>query len=137
MFNVSQSLCSVSGHPHVELHAGARSLPFRVSHHGMFIDGPNAGPLPRTAQLVRLRPGAAAHFLIAKYRCDIGDRFVVTHLNIRVFGDGGWTTVELPRPADHGPGFSYCQAYNNAPDATDPGNVVEISHLVAGRISGG
>lgn len=136
LFNVSKLSCLVSGHPHVEFHAGARALPFGVIHHGMYIEGSNAGPLPETARLVRLRPGAAAHFLIAKYRCDVGDRFVVTHLNVQLCGDDCWTTVGLPGFGPPRPGFSHCEAYNNAPDATDPGNVMEISKLAAGRVSG-
>jgi hypothetical protein len=134
LFNISKRSCTVRGYPQVEFHADGLALPFHVRHHGMYIDGPNAGPT-QVAGTIRLRPGAAAHFLIAKYRCDSGDVAVVRSLNVTVSGEEGWTSVMLPTGYD-GPGFSYCKAYNGAPDQSDPGNYMEIGPLVAGRILG-
>jgi hypothetical protein len=135
LFNISKLSCAVRGHPQVEFHSPRRALPFHVRHHGMYIDAPNAGPFPR-AGTVLVPPGAAAHFLIAKYRCDTGEVAVVRSLNINASGGGGWTSVTLPPPDAGGPGFSYCRADRGASDSTDPGNYMQVGPLVAGRVLG-
>jgi hypothetical protein len=70
MTNVSPRLCQVHGYPSLRFYtSGGRLITFDFKHTGDYF----AHPTPR---LVNLAPGAHAYFVVAKYRCDLRDRYV-------------------------------------------------------------
>jgi hypothetical protein len=69
--NVSSHLCQVHGYPTLRFYtSGGRLLTFTFKHNGDFYFRRT------TPRLVNLAPEAHAYFLVAKYRCDLRDRYV-------------------------------------------------------------
>jgi len=133
VWNVSSSGCTVEGSPTVGALSGTTTLPFRVQHDGPYIDerAGGAGAGRRTL----LRPREAAHFLVAKYRCDSGEVATVSRISVALAGQQGRIMVDLPAGYD-GPGLAYCRAYGGAPDVDDPGNRLQVGPLMTGPVTG-
>jgi hypothetical protein len=74
-----------------------------------------------TPQLFALAPGSRAYLTLNKYRCDLGDRGVVSSLQLVLSDDE--TTLDLSIHSTTSD-FGYC-------GANDPGSVVSISPLEA------
>jgi hypothetical protein len=125
VWNVSHTKCRVSTYPRVELFHGGTRLPFGYRHGGMYIqDKPGSRLL--------LAPGAAANFLVAKYRCDAGDTSSVTGLALKIPP----LAIRIGFPAGYaGPTMAYCQAFRGSA-SRDPGNTVEIGPYVRGVAHG-
>jgi hypothetical protein len=116
--NRSSQACSLTGYPKVGLYANSRLLPFSFS------DGGSSYTTIRRPRLIRLRPGAAAYVLIAKYRCD--GRIAATASRLRLGLPDGGGQLQLRLSADSS--FSHCHRYpGDLP--IDPGNKAEISPL--------
>ena len=132
VLNVSHRSCRVATTlPAARAYAGSHLLPFRVYHHGMYVDAPNGSGTQPVHHGV-LAAGAGVHLIVAKYRCDTGGIANATTLQLKVARDG-WTTVALP--AEPGVAvLTYCDAYNGAPDSTDPGNRLEVGALLRGAL---
>lgn len=114
--NASRSVCSLQGYPEISLFGANGRLPFA------WIDGQSPGPyfLRRSPGAVVLAPGHAAHVLVAKYRCDLGDVASAKTVAIRVAGTPGQATT-LRLAAD----LSYCRG-----GPKSPGNTVGVTQFV-------
>lgn len=118
--NRGNSACHLYGHPGVSLYDNkGRVLPFRYTWAGTQYVAQTA------PQIVVLRPGARAYFLVAKYRCDIGIAMVAK--TIRVYPPN--TTQQIvgnAAPSVDVGGFFYCKG-----GSKDPGQLVEVSPVRA------
>lgn len=97
--------CRLDGYPSIQLRDRRNArLPFviRTSGDQMVTD--------RMPAPVSLHRGAAAWFLIDKYRCDTGDRAFATRLVLEGGGSSATVTISLP----------YC-------GRGDPGSIVHVS----------
>lgn len=122
VWNVSRSSCRLPAYPTVALFAGRDRLPFRFQRGGAYIQD-----RPRPSVVVALR--AAAHFLIAKYRCDVKSETAVTTVGIGAVP----RVIRVPLPAGYaGPTLEYC-----GPASNDPGNTVEVGPYILGPAQGG
>ena len=113
--NHGRRTCTLKGYPRVTLYAGKTALPFHYRDHGQYV---TTAP-PAT---VTLRPGAAAWFLVAKYRCDLGTAATATRIRLSVSGES-LTGDVTPRHVT-GAGFGYCRG-----GVHDPGQTVEVSPI--------
>jgi hypothetical protein len=128
VWNVSHVSCQLRGYPQVELRSGSQPLPFRYHRGGEYIQ--NQRPV-----VVRLRPGGAAHLLIAKYRCDSGSLAAVTRVAIAPAPRHGWDVAQLPSD-DAGPHLDLCKAFTGT-TASDPGNTVQVGLFEPGNFHEG
>jgi Domain of unknown function (DUF4232) len=112
LWNREPQGCSLRGYPIVQfLSSTGAAVRFVVA------DG--QGYVNRAApRRVELEAGASAFVMIAKYRCDVGDRTVATTVLITPPGQAGSITAELPP----NPTFAYC-------GPSDPGDTVYVSPL--------
>ena len=113
--NVSQSGCLLKGYPEISLlGVDGRRLPFT------WTDGHSPGPyfLSKRPAAILLVPGHAAHVLVAKYRCDLGDLELSRTASIRAAGIRG--TVRLALPLD------YCRGGRRS-----PGNTIGVTPYVS------
>ncbi len=113
--------CTLDGYPAIRLRANARPLPFLYQRGG--------GPYVTTHRPapVIVRGGHPANVLVAKYRCDAGDRLAATTLFVRLPAGRRWVRLHL------GPGvqgLAYCRRAPGAP-SIDPGNRVAVSPVEA------
>lgn len=118
--NHGKFACYLYGRPSVSLYDNnGRVLPFKY----LWVGTQYLSQTPPA--VVLLKPGARAYFLVAKYRCDIGD--VTTAKTIRVYPPNATQQIfGSSAPFGLGGGFSYCKG-----GAKDPGNRVEISPVRA------
>jgi hypothetical protein len=92
--------CTLEGYPRIRLYAHGVALPFRYSRGGgTYVT--RAAP-----RLVTLRPGGAAWFLVAKYRCDLGTIAAATSMTVTLPGAG--TGSRMPGP--YSSSMDYCRA---------------------------
>ncbi len=125
VWNVSHDNCRLPVYPTIALLNGRHPLPFGFQDNGMYVhDRPGAR--------IVLLPGAAANFLVAKYRCDVGDMATVTAIAVSIRPDS--LSVGLPT-GDAGPTLAYCKSYRGSASG-DPGNTVEIGPYVRGQAHG-
>jgi hypothetical protein len=75
-------------------------------------------------------PGGAAHFLIAKYRCDVKSVAAATAVVIVVVPPKNVVRVSLPL-GYAGPTIDYC-----GPASSDPGNTVQVGPYSPGTADG-
>ena len=110
--NQGAELCTLKGYPAVSLlAANGDVLPFSISHRGdqMFT--------ARRPAAVRVQPGRSAHFMLNKYRCDLGTLRSATALRV---GPLDARRAGL-RVSLRGPGaIGYC-------GKGDPGSTVTVS----------
>jgi hypothetical protein len=82
--------CTLDGYPQIRLYAHGVALSLRYSRGGgTYVT--RAAP-----ELVTLRPGGAAWFLVAKYRCDLGT--IATATSVTVTLSGAATGYRMPAP---------------------------------------
>jgi hypothetical protein len=109
LHNRSGSACGLVGFPSVRLVGAAGTLPL-VTHERP--GGPGT-PMPVAPPAVLLPPGADAHSLVTKYRCDSGTVAQSSELQVSVDGTGAWATLPLTE--------SLCTG-----GAADPGNQLDV-----------
>jgi len=74
--NTGRKTCLLIGYRPVVIQAGKRALPFTYD------DGGGAYLSTQAPTLLTLRPGSQAAFVVAKYRCDVGDLAAGTSMDI-------------------------------------------------------
>lgn len=116
--NRGKATCHLYGYPGVSFYdSKGRVLPFKYtmsSSHYM------THAAPRT---VTLRPVARAYFLVAKYRCDIGNAMIATTIRVYPPNSRKQLTERASAVAGISGGtISYCKG-----GTKDPGQVVDIS----------
>jgi hypothetical protein len=121
--NRGRSSCVLDGYPAVTILAGKRALPFSYDDGG--------GPYVSTAapKLVALHPGDRATFVVAKYRCDVGDLATATSFDIWLPGVAG--EKALPISGDGVGTLTLCRKAE-ADGPADPGNTVVVSPIESG-----
>jgi hypothetical protein len=125
-------ICVLRGRPSVEfLDADDHNVGLREGKH------PGGPYILRGTTTFRLRPGASADLVIAKYRCDLGDKTAATKARIGLPGAIDSTTFVLD--PEHMNGMSSCLG-----GADDPGQIFAISgytaftcHVVGNETGGG
>lgn len=114
--NRGPSSCAVSGYPSVTLtDSSGAALPFHYAHRDQYV----RTLAPAT---VTLAPGRAAAFVVAKYRCDLGDLRLATGatVSLRASGPSGRAVFHLAMW--HRVYLSYCRG-----GPADPGQVVAVT----------
>ena len=122
--NRGKSSCLLRGYPGISLYDSKNHLlPFKYTWAAtQYVT--HAAPI-----VVRLRPGSRAYFLVAKYRCDVGDAMVAA--TIRVYPPN--SKEQLIGRASSSSGvstFSYCKG-----GPKDPGQVVGVSPVEASELA--
>jgi hypothetical protein len=120
--NVSTHLCQIHGYPTVRFYTSAgRLLTFGYSHSSQYFR-------TRAPRLVNLAPRGHAFFLVAKYRCDLGDRYVSSFFYLIAPYTTASPTVEHAHGV--GPGvMDYCKGSSRG-----PGQTLGITPIVAARV---
>lgn len=114
--NRSAGSCVLNGYPGIQLIHDASSLAFVYQRGGGYVTRHRPRP-------VTLTSGGRAYFLIAKYRCDVGDLRTTTAIRVALPGNGGNLTLRLNQGQT---GFDYCK-----PQPGNPGNRVDVSPVEA------
>jgi hypothetical protein len=116
--NSSAKVCAIGGYPTVQVrNAVHHVVPFTYSYgRGRYVQQGS----PRAFQL---GAGESAYLLVARYRCDVREGQVGTHLEIGLPGRGGQLSVALGR-------MSFPRCNGQAPDA---GNDVEVSAFMQAK----
>jgi hypothetical protein len=90
--NTSRRACSLTGRPLLRLRDGdGNSSALREDKNGagaQYVHGAATGP-------VVLAPGAGAHVLVAKYRCDLSPETTATTVTVRLPGSAKSKTLQL------------------------------------------
>jgi hypothetical protein len=121
VWNVSRNRCRLPDYPTVALFAARDRLPFRFQRGGAYIQD-------RPRRSVVVASGAAAHFLVAKYRCDVESLTRATAVVI----EAAPTAIRATLPAGGaGPTIDDC-----GPASSDPGNTVEVGPYEPGPAQG-
>jgi hypothetical protein len=116
LVNGGGQACTLSGYPRVRLYAGGHLMPFHYASGG----GPYVTTRPPGT--VTVRPGGAARFLVAKYRCDFGEVSAATAITVTWSG-AGQASLTIPVEARYVTGdLAYCSG-----GSTDPGQTVTVS----------
>jgi hypothetical protein len=120
--NVGTRSCQIRGYPTVRFYTSAgRLLTFGYSHDSQYF--PHQAP-----RLVTLAPRAHAYFLVAKYRCDLGDRYVSSFFYLFAPYSPGSPTVE--HSGVRGPGvMDYCKGSSRG-----PGQTIGITAIVSTKV---
>ncbi len=122
--NKGQRSCLLDGYPAVVIRAGKRALPFSYDDGG----GPYLSPI--APKLLTLHPGDHAAFVVAKYRCDVGELARGTAIDIWLPGVPGNRTLLL---SGAGVGtLALCRKFK-ADGPPDPGNTIALSPVQFGR----
>jgi hypothetical protein len=119
--NVSGRRCQLRGYPTVRFYTSAgRLLTFSYVHTSLYFK--NQSP-----KLVNLAAHGHAYFIVAKYRCDLGQRYLSSFFYLLAPGTSGAPTVE--HVAGDQPGvMPYCDGSSRG-----PGQSLDISPVVATR----
>jgi hypothetical protein len=122
--NKGQTTCVLGGYPAVAIRAAKRALPFTYD------DGGGPYLAKTTPRMLTLSPGDHAAFLVAKYRCDVGELAIATGIDVWLPGVPGSKMLPLT-----GPGVGTLALCRKAKPAgpPDPGNIVALSPLEFGR----
>jgi hypothetical protein len=124
--NVSTRTCQIHGYPTVRFYTSAgRLLTFAYSHSSQYFRH-------RPPRLVTLAPRDHAYFLVAKYRCDLGDRYVSSFFYLIAPYTTGAPTVEHARGDGLGAGvgvMDYCKGSSRG-----PGQTLGITPIVSTRV---
>ncbi len=120
LVNLGRAACTLDGYPSVALtDNGGAILPFRYVHHAS-VYVTKAAP-----RRVLLPPGASAFVLVAKYRCDLGDRRDAAAIQLTLPGSAGPAmTLRFSPGLPGGADMSYCKG---GPDG--PGQIVGVSPI--------
>jgi hypothetical protein len=122
--NRSGSTCSLKGYPRVELIASGKPMPFDYQ------DGGGPYITTRKPEEVTLLPRGRAEFLVAKYRCDVGEIQPPASV-MRVTLPGSSTVLRRHHSrVVQEAGLNYCKAFRGPP-ASDPGNTVVVSPVTS------
>jgi len=104
--NHERRACTLEGYPRIRLYAHGVALPFRYSRGGRTY-------VTRAApRLVTVRPGGAAWFLVAKYRCDLGTIATATSMTVTLPG----ARIGYRMPAPYSSSIDHCRG-----GPSDPG----------------
>ena len=122
LVNHGGRVCTLDGYPRIRLYAHGVALPFRYS------SGGGTYVTRAAPELVTLRPGGAAWFLVAKYRCDLGTIATATSMTVTL--PGARTGYRMPPPSSSS--MDYCRG-----GPSDPGQLVTVSPVVASSASAG
>jgi Domain of unknown function (DUF4232) len=130
--NVSDHACVLDGSPRASLYERGRRMPFVYRYPAgrggnLYVSGEPPRP-------VQLDPGAAAYFVMAKYRCDSGVLGEASGVRVALPGQRGSHTIRLPPQAGVS-AFEYCR-HDPGLRTSDPGNRVDISAIVASASAG-
>jgi hypothetical protein len=122
--NKGQRSCLLEGYPAVVIRTAKHVLPFSYD------DGGGPYLLPAAPKLLTLHPGDHASFVVAKYRCDVGELATGTAIDIWLPGVPGDKSLAL---SGEGVGMlALCRKFKaNGPP--DPGNTVALSPVELGR----
>ena len=120
LLNHGRRACTLDGYPRIRLYAHGVALPFRYS------SGGGTYVTRAAPRLVRLRPGGAAWFLVAKYRCDLGTMSTATSMTVTLPG----ARAGYRMPAPYSSSMDYCRG-----GPSDPGQLVTVSPVVASPVS--
>lgn len=119
--NTGRKTCLLIGYPAVVIQAGKRALPFTYD------DGGGAYLSTQAPTLLTLRPGSQAAFVVAKYRCDVGDLAAGTSMDIWLPGVPATKTMSLALGS-----FPLCRKFKPT-GPPDPGNTITVSPLEKGK----
>lgn len=114
--NRSAASCVVQGYPGIRLTHHGSSLAFVYQRGGGYVT-------KHKPKRVTLASGGHSYFLVAKYRCDVGNLRTTTAIHIALPGSGGHLTLRLNQGQT---GFDYCK-----PMPGNPGNRVDVSPVEA------
>jgi hypothetical protein len=107
--------CTLDGYPQIRLYAHGVALPLRYScGGGTYVTHAAPG-------LLTLRPGGAAWFLVAKYRCDLGTIATATSITVTLSGAASGSRMPARTARRGGP--------------SDPGQLVTVWPVVASSVS--
>lgn len=124
--NVSTRSCQIHGYPTVRFYTSAgRLLTFHYSHHSQYFRH-------RSPLLVHLAPRGHAYFLVAKYRCDLGNRYFSSFFLLFAPHTTGAPSVEHAHGDGIGAGtgvMDYCKGSSRG-----PGQTLGITAIVAARV---
>lgn len=120
--NRGRQTCLLIGYAAVRLSDRRGPLPF------VYAEGGGAYVTTEMPTIVRLKPGARTHFVVAKYRCDGRIARTATAIRIWLPGVAGSLTRRLERPVAD---LSYCARYPGD-EPVDPGNYVVVSPIGQG-----
>ncbi|MGB8196389.1 MAG: DUF4232 domain-containing protein [Acidimicrobiales bacterium] len=119
--NVSARLCNIHGYPTVRFYTSAgRLLTFSYVHTSLYFKR-------QSPKLVRLVPGAHAYFIVAKYRCDLGEKYISSFFYLLAPYTTGEPFVEHVG-GDQAGVMPYCDGSSRG-----PGQSLGISPVVATR----
>lgn len=121
--NHGRRTCLLGGYPAVAIRAANHPLPFTYDDGG--------GPyLAKTEpKVLTLHPGDHAAFVVAKYRCDVGQ--IATGTAIEIWLPGVPASKALPLTGEGVGMLAFCRKFKpNGPP--DPGNTVALSPLEFG-----
>ena len=103
--------CVLKGYPSVVLYsASGTRLPFRYARGG------RPYVTPRQPETVVLAPGASAHIMVAKSRCDLRILHNARSIRITVPARGAQFVGHDPVPVSDGRALPYCQGGKHHPD---------------------
>jgi Protein of unknown function (DUF4232) len=120
--NVGTRSCQIHGYPTVRFYTNAgRLLTFSYSHASQYFHR-------RAPRLVTLAPRGHAYFLVAKYRCDLGNRYVSSFFYL--FAPYTTASPTVKHTSGIGPGvMDYCKGSSRG-----PGQSLGITPIVAARV---
>jgi hypothetical protein len=119
--NVSAQRCDIHGYPTVRFYTSAgRLLTFSYVHSSLYFK-------KQSPKLVILAPRGHAYFIVAKYRCDVGERYVSSFFYLLAPYTTGAPTVEHVG-GDQAGVMPYCDGSSRG-----PGQSLGISPVVATR----
>jgi hypothetical protein len=112
-------MCQVHGYPSLRFYtSGGRLITFVYKHTGDYF----AHPTPR---LVTLEPGTHAYFVVAKYRCDLRNRYVARFFDVLAIDSAGAPWV------GHLSGSGVSQMDYCAGSSRGLGQIVDVSPVVS------